>query len=149
MKHLVIPAVLLVGLAAWVGITGEGRGWWHGWPGEQSMGMHRGMRGMTMWPREVAPLDAPAALSQYACTSCHALHDGGVGPAFSWVAWRYRGQRGAQASVAAFIAQGGPGPWGGVMPNLGVPSAQADELALWILALPPEPPPDPERFQSP
>jgi len=98
--------------------------------------------------REAVPVDAPAALDQYACSSCHALHDGGVGPAFAWIAWRYQGQPGAQDAVASFITQGGQGgPWGGVMPNLAVPPAQARELAQWILALPPEVPPDPQRFR--
>lgn len=151
MKYLALFVSILVVLAAWAGVTGEGVGWWHGLHAGQSMGMHqgmhRGMQGMMGQPREALPADAPAALNQYACRSCHALHYGGVGPALAWVAWRYRGQPAAGDAVASFIAHGGAGPWGGVMPNLGVPTAQARELAQWILALPPEEPPDPRRFR--
>lgn len=151
MKYLALFVLILVVLAAWAGVTGAGTGWWHGAHAGQSMGMHqgmhRGMHGMMGRPREEAPVDAPAALDQYGCSSCHALHAGGVGPAFVWVAWRYRGQHGAQDTVASFITRGGVGPWGGVMPNLAVPPAQARELAQWILALPPEVPPDPPRFR--
>jgi cytochrome c len=148
MKSLVFPVLIVaVVLIAWAVFAGGGTGWLRGSQGAQSMGMHRGMHGMMMTPGAAAPADAPAAFSQYPCGSCHALHDGGVGPAFSWVAWRYRGQPGAQETLAAFIAYGGQGPWGGIMPNLSVPSVQAHELAQWILALPPEAPPKPERFK--
>lgn len=147
MKYLALSVLMVVVLAAWAGMTGAGVGWWHGSHAGQSMGMHHGMHGMMMQPHEPVPVDAPAALNQYACSTCHALHDGGVGPAFDWVAWRYRGQRSAQDAVASFITRGGSGPWGGVMPNLAVPPAQARELAQWILALPPEAPPDPQRFR--
>ena len=148
MKPFVVPIlVVAVGLVAWAVIAGGGTGWLRGSHGTQSMGMHGGMHGMMMTRDAAAFANAPEAFSQYPCASCHALHDGGVGPAFSWVAWRYRGQPGAQETVAAFIAYGGQGPWGGIMPNLSVPSVQAHELAQWILALPPEAPPKPGRVK--
>ncbi|MBP3973384.1 c-type cytochrome [Pseudoxanthomonas spadix] len=148
MKYLALFVLIVVVLAAWAGVTGTDTGWWPGSHAGQFQGMHHGMHGMMGRPREAVPVDAPAALDQYACSSCHALHDGGVGPAFAWIAWRYQGQPGAQDAVASFITQGGQGgPWGGVMPNLAVPPAQARELAQWILALPPEVPPDPQRFR--
>lgn len=131
MKSLAVPIlVVVVVLVAWAGVTRVGTGWLRGWHGGHSMGMQRGMHGMMTPPGAAAPDDAPAASNQYACASCHALHNGGVGPALSWIAWRYRDQRGAQEAVAAFIARGGQGPWGGAMPNLAVPPAQAHELAL-------------------
>lgn len=147
MKYPALFVLTVVVLAAVAGATGTGTGWWHGSHAGQSMGMHQGMHGMMGRPREAVPADAPAALDQYACSSCHAVHEGGVGPAFAWVAWRYRGRHGAQDAVAAFITRGGEGPWGGVMPDLAVSPAQARELAQWILALPPEEPPGPERFR--
>jgi cytochrome c len=143
MKSLAVPLLIVaVVLVAFWGVAG-GAWWFRGWHGWQSMGMH----GMMMRSGAPAPADAPAALTQHACTSCHALHEGGVGPAFSWIAWRYRGQPGAQETVATFIAHGGQGPWGGVMPNLAVSPLQAQALAQWILALPPEAPPNPGRFK--
>lgn len=148
MQSFVVPILLVaVMLAILAGVADDGVRWLRGWHGAQSMGMHGGMHGMMRTRGAADPADAPAALHQYACAYCHALHVGGAGPALAWIAWRYHGRRGAQEAVATFIAHGGQGPWGGVMPNLAVPSAQAHELALWILALPPEAPPKPERFR--
>lgn len=113
------------------------------------MGMHGGMHGMMMRPWVKVPAAAPAAVARFGCMSCHALHGAGVGPAFTWIAWRYRAQPGATATVAAFIEHGGQGAWGGVMPNLGVPADDASDIAQWILSLPPEQPPAPPMGGSP
>jgi cytochrome c len=89
----------------------------------------------------LAAAAAPLALNRLGCMGCHAVHEGSTGPAFAWVAWRYRDQPAAQASLAAFIEHGGSGPWSGVMPDLQVPPADAAAIAAWILSLPPEAPP--------
>lgn len=83
----------------------------------------------------------PATFSQNGCMGCHAVARAGYGPAFSWVAWKYRQQGDAVASVSAFIEHGGTSTWGGAMPNLNVPPAQAREMARWILQLHPVQPP--------
>lgn len=137
MKYAIVGALLLGLAILWMTVAGGAE---HGWFGPQ----HMGMRGMMMRPAAWAPADAPAAISTFGCTSCHAVQVGGVGPAFAWVAWRYRGQAGALDTVSSFIAHGGQGPWGGSMPNLGVPPAEAHDLASWILQLPAQKPPHPQ-----
>lgn len=140
MKYSIV-GVLLLGVATlWVIAAGDGE---HHWFGAQKMGMH----GMMMRPAAAVPVDAPAAIGRFGCTSCHAMQVGGVGPAFAWVAWRYRGQAGALDTVSSFIAHGGQGTWGGSMPNLGVPPAEAHDLARWILQLPPLTPPPPQAIR--
>lgn len=134
MKYLIAGAVLLGMAILWMLYAGGGE---HGWFGSRHMGMRR----MMMRPSAALPAEAPAAIRTFACMSCHAVHVGGVGPAFEWVAWRYRGQAGAIDTVSSFIAHGGQGAWGGRMPNLGVPPAEARDLAHWILQLPPQKPP--------
>lgn len=109
------------------------------------MHMNGQMRGMMGRGADAAPAEAPAALGNYGCTACHSVDEGGVGPAFAWVAWRYpgRGPR-AVSRVAAFIEHGGQGRWGDTtMPDLNVAPADADALARWILSLPPKAPPGP------
>jgi cytochrome c len=101
---------------------------------------HMGMPGMMMGSQPV-PTQAPAALGSSGCMACHDLHQRKTGPAFAWVAWRYRGQAHAEADLAAFITRGGQGHWSGTMPNLHVPPADAEAIAHWILGLPPEAPP--------
>ncbi|MDA3913447.1 c-type cytochrome [Oleiagrimonas sp.] len=105
-------------------------------PGQ--MGMH-GMMGHRNAP---VPAQAPPALRRFACMSCHAVDKRSVGPAFAWVAWRYRDQTQAEASLAAFIEHGGQGHWSGVMPDLNVPANDARAMAKWILALPAKSPPE-------
>jgi cytochrome c551/c552 len=115
--------------------------------GPQHMGMHGGMRDMMMRRPSTVPASAPAALGRFACSSCHVSQGVGVGPRFSWIAWRYRGRPEAIESVTRFVEHGGKGPWGGTMPDLGVPPEQARELAQWILSRPPEAPPNPAAIE--
>lgn len=99
------------------------------------MGMHGGMH------RSTAPATAPAALQDRACMACHRLHEASSGPAFAWVAWRYRNRTDAENALTAFIEHGGPGYWPGNMPDMNVPPADARSIAQWILSLTPEAPP--------
>jgi len=136
MKHpLIVLVVLAVLLSGAVGLFGMGNWSFHG-----MMGMSGGMGRMT-GSQSPAPANAPAALSERGCLTCHALNHAGVGPAFQWVAWRYAGKPHAQADIAAFIRHGGKGPWGGVMPDLNVTITDAAALSKWVLALPPQAPP--------
>lgn len=102
---------------------------------------HMGMHGMMRRTPQAAPAKAPAALQDHACMACHEVRQGSTGPAFAWVAWRYRGQANAEDALTAFIEHGGPGHWPGNMPDLNVPPADARDIARWILSLPPEAPP--------
>jgi cytochrome c551/c552 len=80
-------------------------------------------------------IDVQALLTANACLSCHALQKAVVGPAFSAVAARYRGEANAPASLAESIRQGGVGKWGQVamppMAHLG--DDQIKALAAFVL----------------
>ena len=103
----------------------------------------RGMTGGEMMGENSSntPAHTPSAVNQYGCMSCHAIDQRKIGPAFSWVAWKYKNEPDASTRVSAFIEHGGSGPWGGLMPDLNVSPAQARQIARWILSLPPQTPP--------
>lgn len=75
------------------------------------------------------------------CMRCHGIDRKFVGPSFSQVADKYREQGDAQAYIARKIQEGSVGVWGNViMPrHPQVTEAQAQDMAAWILALPPLP----------
>lgn len=80
----------------------------------------------------------PMALAQkYNCLSCHALDHKLVGPAWDAVAKKYRGEKGAEAKLAAKIRKGGSGVWGSIPmpPNPGPSDADLKELVHFILNL--------------
>ncbi|MGB8635314.1 MAG: c-type cytochrome [Rhodanobacteraceae bacterium] len=147
MNRIMINGMVLLGMLLLVA-CGPSAGQ-QGDKGRSSMrgmgGMHGGM--MRRQAPAKAPASAPGSLNRFACLSCHSLHAAGVGPAYAWVSWRYRDHAQAASSLAQFIQHGGRGPWGGVMPNLNVPAADADAMARWILELPPEAPPG-GQFQA-
>jgi len=74
------------------------------------------------------------------CLGCHQVDAKRVGPGFTQVAERYRGQPGAAAYLVQIIHKGGRGKWGAIpMPAQNqVSDGQAKALAQWILALEPE-----------
>ena len=70
-----------------------------------------------------------------ACTACHAVDKKLVGPAYKDVAAKYKGDKGAVATLAAKIKTGGKGVWGEVpMPPNNVTPEEATKLATWVLA---------------
>lgn len=83
-----------------------------------------------------APARASADLAKAKnCMGCHALDKKVLGPGFKEVAAKYKGQKDAQAKMAASIAKGSTGVWGPMaMPPNGVSPAEAESLAKWVLA---------------
>lgn len=76
------------------------------------------------------------------CFACHQVEAKVVGPAFAWVAYKYKGNPKAEATLAHAIEHGVNGVWGGMpMPAQNVTPAQAKELAAWVLAQKPIAPP--------
>ena len=65
-----------------------------------------------------------------------------MGPAWDWIAYRYKDKKNAVKSVAEFIINGGMGywkPWTGGIPmpsHHNLSKAQAMAMARWILAQP-------------
>ncbi|GEM_PF-1192930 len=88
-------------------------------------------------------------MSNRGCTACHAESNKVVGPAWGWVAYRYKGENHQKAvqAVAKFIIVGGTGYWSkwtGSMPMPSHPNIsrkQVDAIATWILKQPPIKPP--------
>lgn len=72
---------------------------------------------------------------QNACVACHGITNKIVGPAFSDVAARYRGDAGAPAALAAKVRAGTSGTWGSI-PMPAQASLKDDELqtlVAWVL----------------
>ena len=69
------------------------------------------------------------------CMSCHAIDKKLVGPAYKEVADKYKGDKGAVATLAAKVKAGGKGVWGQIpMPPNNVTDDEAKKLVTWILS---------------
>jgi cytochrome c5 len=78
-----------------------------------------------------------AMMQKYGCAACHAVDKPVVGPAYSQVAAKYRGDNTAAAKLEQKVKAGGSGVWGAVPmpPNATVPDADIKALVSWILTL--------------
>ena len=91
----------------------------------------------------------PETAKKAGCTACHAVDKKVVGPAWAWVADKYKGDKNAKEAIIHQIVNGGKGLWtkytGGVpMPPYGprTTEEQRNELADFILSLKPMAPPE-------
>jgi len=88
-------------------------------------------------------------MSSEGCSACHTEKTKRIGPAWGWVAWRYKNKKGEASvnEVADFIISGGTGYWkkwtGGIpMPaHSNLSRKQAQAIAKWVLEQPPIKPP--------
>jgi cytochrome c len=75
---------------------------------------------------------------QKACLACHQVKKAVLGPSFSDIAKKYKGNKKAGEQLAQKIRKGGGGVWNmpmGPMPAQGqVSASEAKQLAKWILA---------------
>lgn len=70
------------------------------------------------------------------CMSCHAIDKKLVGPSYKDVAAKYKGDKGAVATLAAKVKAGGKGVWGEIpMPPNNVTDDEAKKLVTWVLSL--------------
>jgi cytochrome c len=76
---------------------------------------------------------------QKACLACHQVGKAVVGPAFTDIAKKYRGDKKAAEQLAIKVRKGGGGVWNmpmGPMPAQGqVSEAEAKQLVNWILSI--------------
>lgn len=86
-------------------------------------------------------------MTQSDCFSCHSVDQKIVGPAYEWVAYKYKGKKGADKTLAEKVIKGGAGNWnaytGGVPmpPHPQLTPAQAKEMVDWVLKQKPVAPP--------
>ena len=87
-------------------------------------------------PVAAAPVAPGARLTgQYQCMACHALDRKVVGPSFSEIAGKYRGQGDAHAALERKVKAGGQGAWGSVPmpPQPQIPDSDIRAMVGWIL----------------
>ena len=70
------------------------------------------------------------------CLSCHAMNEKVVGPAYSAVAEKYKGDKDAVASLVQSIQYGSKGKWGRMPMPAHSSMSQADlkTLATWVMS---------------
>lgn len=83
------------------------------------------------------PAQASDALAKkHNCLVCHTLDKKVVGPSYTDVAAKYRGDKAAAAKLFEKVKKGGQGVWGQIPmpPNPTVPDADIKALVKWILS---------------
>jgi len=94
-----------------------------------------------------AEADVEAAMQGAGCLACHGVDKKIIGPAYSWVAFRYQDDPNAADTLVQSIKQGSQGKWTDVTggapmpPNPQVSDEQARQFAQWILDQEPQEPP--------
>jgi len=80
--------------------------------------------------------DIKALLDTHSCTACHGMKQKIVGPGFSEIADKHKGQEKLEAYLAVKIREGGVGVFGSVPmpPQPQLSAADAGTLARWIAA---------------
>lgn len=76
-------------------------------------------------------------ISKNDCLGCHTVMDASVGPAYTVIAKKYKGQPGIEDTLAQKIIKGGSGNWGAV-PMLAHPQISEEDakaMAKYILTL--------------
>ena len=76
-------------------------------------------------------------LKKHNCTTCHAVDKKILGPAYSEVAAKYKGDAKAPAMLMGKVKNGSVGTWGQIPmpPNATVPDADIKTLVTYVLAL--------------
>jgi cytochrome c len=70
------------------------------------------------------------------CLACHAIDKKLVGPAYTEVSKKYKGNKDAEANLIKKVINGGGGVWGTIpMPPNPVKEDEAKVLVEWILSL--------------
>jgi len=87
-----------------------------------------------------AALDSAAAeamMKKDGCAACHSVDKKIVGPSYTEVAAKYKGDKDAVAKLSKKVKEGGSGAWGPVPmpPNAAVSNTDITDLVTWILAL--------------
>ncbi|MBC8007061.1 MAG: c-type cytochrome [Prolixibacteraceae bacterium] len=86
---------------------------------------------------QAADADKAKAMAQTKnCLACHAIDKKLVGPAFTEVSKKYKGNKDAEATLIKKVINGGGGVWGTIpMPPNPVKEDEAKLLVDWIMSL--------------
>jgi cytochrome c len=86
---------------------------------------------------QAADAEKAKALAQSKnCLACHAIDKKLVGPAYTEVSKKYKGNKDAEANLIKKVINGGGGVWGTIpMPPNPVKEDEAKLLVDWILTL--------------
>lgn len=86
---------------------------------------------------EVGRPGVEGMLAKHACTACHTVDTKGIGPSFTEIAAKYRGQKDVRQTLVEKVRNGGSGIWGQVPmpPNPSLPDKDLHTIIEWILAL--------------
>jgi cytochrome c len=79
---------------------------------------------------------ADELIKNYGCGGCHAADAKLIGPSYHDIAAKYRGDKGAEAKLAAKVKAGGSGVWGAIPmpPNPQVKDDDLKKIVTFILA---------------
>ena len=86
---------------------------------------------------QAADAEKAKALAQSKnCLACHAIDKKLVGPAYTEIAKKYKGNKDAEAMLMKKVINGGGGVWGTIpMPPNPVKEDEAKLLVQWVLSL--------------
>ncbi len=86
---------------------------------------------------QAADAEKAKALAQSKnCLACHAIDKKLVGPAYTEIAKKYKGNKDAEAMLVKKVINGGGGVWGTIpMPPNPVKEDEAKLLVQWVLSL--------------
>jgi cytochrome c len=94
--------------------------------------------GLTLASNAALAAEGEALAQQKNCTMCHDVSAEKVGPPFTEIAARYKGDKDAQAALEKKVRGGGYGNWG-IMPMPTTPGSVSDEdirrIVQWVLSL--------------
>ena len=82
---------------------------------------------------EVTETTGVEMLKQNKCTACHGMTKKIVGPGFSEIAAKYKGDANAEARLIGVVTNGGSGVWGGSMPPHG--HIKAENIKTMVQAI--------------
>ena len=91
--------------------------------------------------------DAEAAMKKSDCFTCHAVDKKLIGPAYEWVAFRYKDDKDAIAKLTKSVKEGSSGKWtaytNGVpmTPHPQLTDAEIKTMLEWVLSQKPVEPP--------
>lgn len=95
----------------------------------------------------VTAVNAEAVMKKSDCFTCHAVDKKIVGPAYSWVAYRYKDDKEAASRLVAKVKKGGMGQWNAYTGSVVMtphPQLSDDEIKAmveWVLSQTPVEPP--------